>query len=90
MATPDVMSLKDSSTFSQRNDSDTITALTEYSAVSCYLDNDNAGRAALVKLQQELGDKVMDKSALYPNHKDLNDYLMSLYPKQTTKSKLKL
>ena len=67
-----------------------IAPLREYSVVSCYLDNDNAGRAAVVKLQQELGDKVMDKSALYPNHKDLNDYLMSLYPKQTTKSKLKL
>ena len=67
-----------------------IAPLKEYSVVSCYLDNDNAGRAAVVKLQQELGDKVMDKSALYPNNKDLNDYLMSLYPKQTTKSKLKL
>ena len=93
-----------------------IAPLREYSLVSCYLDNDNAGRAALVKLQQELGDKVMDKSALYPNNKDLNDFLcqreqcqtkglsnaecsqerreahhlMSLYPKQTTKSKLKL
>lgn len=64
--------------------------LREYSVVSCYLDNDNAGRAALAKLQNELGDKVMDKSALYPNHKDVNDYLMSLYPKQTTKSKLRL
>lgn len=67
-----------------------IAPLREYSVISCYLDNDNAGRAAFVKLQQELGDKVMDKSALYPNHKDLNNYLMSLYPKQTTKSKLKL
>lgn len=67
-----------------------IAPLREYSVVSCYLDNDNAGRAALVKLQQELGDKVMDKSALYPNHKDLNDYIMSLYPQQTTKTKLKL
>ena len=67
-----------------------IAPLREYSVVSCYLDNDNAGRAAVVQLQQELGDKVMDKSALYPNHKDLNDYLMSLYPKQSTKTKLKL
>ena len=62
--------------------------LREYSVVACYLDNDNAGRTALSRLQQELGDKVMDKSALYPNHKDLNDYLMSLYPKQKTKLKL--
>lgn len=67
-----------------------IAPLREYSVVSCYLDNDNAGRTAIVKLQQELGDKVMDKSALYPNHKNLNDYLMSLYPKLSTKTKLKL
>lgn len=65
-----------------------IEPLREYSVVACYLDNDNAGRTTLARLQQELGDKVMDKSALYPNHKDLNDFLMSLYPKQ--KSKLKL
>lgn len=30
----------------------------------------------------------MDKSALYPDHKDLTDYLMSLYPKKSTKLKL--
>ncbi|MCM1142941.1 MAG: toprim domain-containing protein, partial [Muribaculum sp.] len=65
-----------------------IDPLREYSVVACYLDNDDAGRTAFARLQQELGDKVMDKSALYPNHKDLNDYLMSIYPKQ--KSKLKL
>ena len=65
-----------------------IEPLREHSVVACYLDNDNAGRTALVRLQQELGEKVMDKSAIYPNHKDLNEYLMSLYPKQ--KSKLKL
>ncbi|MCM1142132.1 MAG: toprim domain-containing protein [Muribaculum sp.] len=70
------------------NVSKAIEPLREYSVVACYLDNDNAGRNTLSKLQQELGERVMDKSALYPNHKDLNDYLMSLYPKQ--KSKLKL
>lgn len=67
-----------------------IPPLRDYSVISCYLDNDDAGRHCLARFQQALGDKVMDKSALYPNHKDLNDYLMSLYPKHTTKSKLKL
>ena len=67
-----------------------IPALGDYTVIQCYLDNDTAGRAALARLRREFGDKVMDKSALYPNHKDLNDYLMSLYPKQTAKSKLKL
>ncbi len=49
--------------------------LADYSLILCYLDNDVAGRAALARLQREFGDKVMDKSALYPNHKDLNDFL---------------
>ena len=65
-----------------------IPSLGDYTVIQCYLDNDTAGRAALARLQREFGDKVMDKSALYPNHKDLNDYLMSLYPKKSTKLKL--
>lgn len=65
-----------------------ITPLTDYTVIQCYLDNDVAGRSALARLQREFGDKVMDKSALYPDYKDLNDYLMSLYPKKSTKLKL--
>lgn len=65
-----------------------IPALSDYTVIQCYLDNDIAGRAALARLQREFGNKVMDKSALYPNHKDLNDYLMSLYPKKSNKVKL--
>lgn len=65
-----------------------IPTLADYSIIQCYLDNDAAGRAALARLQREFGDRVMDKSALYPNHKDLNDYLMSLNPKKTTRIKL--
>lgn len=65
-----------------------IAPLGDYTVIQCYLDNDAAGRAALARLRREFGDRVMDKSALYPNHKDLNDYLMSLYPKKSTKLKL--
>ena len=65
-----------------------ISPLGDYTVIQCYLDNDAAGRAALARLRREFGDRVMDKSALYPNHKDLNDYLMSLYPKKSTKLKL--
>lgn len=65
-----------------------ITPLADYTIIQCYLDNDVAGRSALTRLQREFGDKVMDKSALYPDYKDLNDYLMSLYPKKSTKLKL--
>ena len=52
-----------------------LTVLPDYSVIACYLDNDEAGRAALARLRRELGDRVMDKSALYPDHKDLNDFL---------------
>ena len=65
-----------------------IPALENYTVIQCYLDNDAAGRTGLARLRREFGDKVMDKLALYPNHKDLNDYLMSLYPKKSTKLKL--
>lgn len=64
-----------------------LTPLSDYSVISCYLDNDDAGRIALAKLRKEFGDRVADKSTLYPDHKDLNDYLVSITLKQ--KSKLK-
>lgn len=67
-----------------------IEPLADYPLILCYLDNDAAGRAALARLQREFGDRVMDKSALYPNHKDLNDYLVSTITRQSTKSRLKL
>ncbi len=70
------------------NVSKAIPVLAEYSLILCYLDNDTAGRAAVARLRREFGDRVSDKSALYPNHKDLNDYLMSLTPKKTSKLKL--
>ncbi|MEZ3591347.1 MAG: toprim domain-containing protein [Muribaculaceae bacterium] len=65
-----------------------IPVLAEYPLIQCYLDNDTAGRAALARLQREFGDKVMDKSSLYPNHKDVNDYLLSFTPKKSSKLKL--
>ena len=67
-----------------------IPTLAGYPLILCFLDNDEAGQSALARLQREFGDRVADKSAIYPNHKDLNDYLMSLNPKLTIKSKFKL
>ena len=66
--------------------------LAGYPLILCYLDNDDAGRNALARLRREFGDKVADKSALYSNHNDLNDYLMSLSQKiqQKSNSKQKL
>lgn len=70
------------------NVAEAISPLADYTVIQCYLDNDTAGRAALARLRREFGDRVMDKSALYPNNKDLNDYLMSFYPKKSSKLKL--
>ena len=64
-----------------------ITTLAKYPLILCYLDNDTAGRAAVARLRREFGDRVSDKSAFYPDHKDLNDYLQSLNPKKSTKLK---
>lgn len=61
--------------------------LSDYPLILCYLDNDAAGCETLAKLQKEFGDKVADKSSLYPDHKDLNDYLVSISPKHTNKLK---
>lgn len=65
-----------------------IPALAGYPLILCYLDNDNAGRNAVARLQKEFGDRVIDKSSLYPNHKDLNDYLQSLNTKKSIRMKL--
>ncbi|MCM1142460.1 MAG: toprim domain-containing protein [Muribaculum sp.] len=70
------------------NLSKAIPRLSDYSVLLCYLDNDAAGREALKKLQNEFGTKVADKSSLYPDHKDLNEYLVSLTPKKSNKFKL--
>lgn len=67
-----------------------IKPLSGYSLILCYLDNDDAGRNALLRLRREFGDKVADKSALYPDYKDLNDYLTATQPKISNNSKLKL
>lgn len=67
-----------------------IPLLTDYSVMLCFLDNDDAGRMALSKLEKEFGTKVCDKSSLYPNHKDLNEFLVAQIQKQNRKSKLKL
>lgn len=72
------------------NVSKALTILPDYSVIACYLDNDEAGRAALARLRREMGDKIMDKSAVYPDHKDVNEFLVAIQPKISNNSKLKL
>lgn len=49
--------------------------LNGYTAINCYLDNDNAGRTALTGLTAIYGSTVIDRSTLYSGFNDLNDFL---------------
>lgn len=46
-----------------------------YTAINCYLDNDSAGRTALTELTAIYGSAVIDRSILYTEFNDLNEYL---------------
>ncbi len=46
-----------------------------YNAINCYLDNDNAGQTALAELTAIYGSTVVDRSMLYADYNDLNDWL---------------
>lgn len=48
-----------------------------YTTINCYLDNDNAGKTALAELTAIYGSTVIDRSTLYPEFNDLNDYLVN-------------
>lgn len=49
--------------------------LADYSRISCFLDNDMAGRKACETLKAKFGERLSDKSIYYREYKDLNDYL---------------
>ena len=46
-----------------------------YRTINCYLDNDNTGRNALSELTAIYGSIVIDRSILYSEFNDLNEYL---------------
>ena len=46
-----------------------------YKTINCYLDNDTAGQTALSELTAIYGSTVIDRSTLYSEFNDLNDYL---------------
>lgn len=48
-----------------------------YTAINCYLDNDNAGKTALAELTAIYGSTVIDRSSLYSQFNDLNDFLVN-------------
>ena len=49
--------------------------LKDYTTINCYLDNDNAGETALAELTAIYGSAVIDRSTLYSEFNDLNEYL---------------
>lgn len=53
-----------------------VKVLQDYERIECYLDNDEAGRRTFQRPYDCFGEKVIDRSSLYADHKDLNDYLL--------------
>ena len=50
----------------------------DYTAINCYLDNDNAGKTALAELTAKYDSTVIDRSTLYSGFSDLNEYLVNI------------
>ena len=48
-----------------------------YTSINCYLDNDTAGQNALSELTAIYGSIVIDRSTLYSEFNDLNDFLVN-------------
>ena len=59
--------------------------LRNYTVINCYLDNDTAGQTALSELTAIYGSTVIDRSTLYSEFNDLNDYLVN---RSFTKNKI--
>ena len=51
--------------------------LKDYTTINCYLDNDTAGETALSELTAMYGSIVIDRSTLYSEFNDLNDFLVN-------------
>lgn len=48
-----------------------------YTVINCYLDNDTAGQTALSELMAVYGSTVIDRSTLYSEFNDLNEFLVT-------------
>ena len=49
--------------------------LRNYTVINCFRDNDNAGQTALAELTAIYGSTMIDRSTLYSEFNDLNEYL---------------
>ncbi|WP_373723260.1 toprim domain-containing protein [Bacteroides heparinolyticus] len=54
-----------------------VKVLQGYERIECFLDNDEAGRRTFQRLHDCFGDKAIDRSSLYADHEDLNEFLLS-------------
>ena len=54
-----------------------VSYLKGYTIINCYLDNDNSGQTALAELTAIYGSTVIDRSTLYSEFNDLNDFLVN-------------
>lgn len=54
-----------------------VSYLRNYTVINCYLDNDNAGQTALAELTAIYGSTVINRSTLYSEFNDLNDFLVN-------------
>ena len=54
-----------------------VKVLQGYERIECFLDNDEAGRRTFQRLHDCFGERVIDRSSLYADHKDLNEFLLS-------------
>ena len=59
------------------NVNEAVPYLKGYTAINCYLNNDNAGKTALAELTAKYGSTVIDRSTLYYEFNDLNDFLVN-------------
>lgn len=51
--------------------------LKRHQTIHCFLDNDEAGKQTLAKVEK-LGCEIIDQSSFYCQHKDLNQYLIKI------------
>ncbi len=51
--------------------------LNGYADINCYLDNDTAGRTSLAELTAIYGSTMIDRSILYSEFNDLNEFLVT-------------
>lgn len=47
-----------------------------YTAIHCYLDNDQAGTMAALTIMKRCQNKAINESIRYAEYKDVNDYLI--------------